>query len=106
MESNSLTNDSTEALSSSEPAAASETPASGKTIVCPCCHAIHKRRKRKLNTVFAFTCAGTAGDNSEAHSVLEGDDLLRMKLDYASATQTPSTATGANILSTLKTSEV
>ena len=67
---------------------------------------MHKKRKRKLSAAFAFPCTGAAGDKSKAqlHTVLESQssDLLRQKLDYASAAPTSSTATGANFLSTLK----
>jgi hypothetical protein len=99
-----------EAQTSSEAAAASEiqapeTPAAAALQVRPSfVHAaiINTKIKPKLNAMFAFPYTGAAGKDSEEQSLLNRDELLRQTPDFASAAQTPSMATGANILGTLK----
>ena len=65
---------------------------------------INVKTKLELNALFAFDCTGTGGHDCEAQqqSVLQSDDSLRLKLDFASAAQTPSTPNGASILNALK----
>jgi len=81
-----------------------ETPAAGNTIICLDVAMINVKTKLELNALFAFDCTGTGGDDCEAQqqSVLQSDDSLRLKLDFASAAQAPSTPNGPNIISALK----